>query len=78
MMTFMFHLFSETIKCLISSLKHTAKLQRSPEYAKLSLVLFCCRNWANSHSHQSNFLPPTPNLKIPQDIGTLLFSEIKS
>lgn len=28
MMTFMFHLFSETIKCLISSLKHTAKIAK--------------------------------------------------
>lgn len=40
METFMFHLFSETIKCFISSIKHLTKLQRSPDYAKLSLVMF--------------------------------------
>lgn len=64
METFMFHLFSETIKCFISSIKHLAKTTKSPDYAKLSLVMFSSVYVGTGPTvipDQSKFLPPTPN-----------------
>lgn len=68
METFMFHLFSKTIKCFISALEHAAKIAKKSRICQTVTghVLFClCSNWANSHHDQSKFLPPTPNFKIP-------------
>lgn len=63
METFMFHSFSETIKCFVSSLEHIAKIAKSRicQTVTSHVLFYLCRNWANSHSDQSKFLPPTPN-----------------